>query len=478
MNVRTNDRPREQGVVAATSAYPHPRPRLAGFSPLIAMTATNQQSTMDIDYEHDLHVSYHCDPYHAPTPTVCGPLNPPATQRFIVGILDSGSVVDLVAGSSAVTLGLIGPYMTNNPIPIGGVGGTVNAYLTQPIGLFAAGLSAVGQDGLLNVAALKGHSNVAALVAPIIDCGAGEAVTGFMGTPFLSFFNTVIRVDRPRRVTINNLVYKTPEVQIQRTTDALPDYPRAIAMTFGGLSPATTASYFPVLEPEDLETPSLPTQLSLSPLSIPTGGVFFAEILVLEGEPGPFNTPVSMRVMVDTGAQASIMSPGIAAALNLPMTPDFVVDACGVGGLVTDIPAYYVDYVKINALGGAMEFSRAPFVMLDLASPEGGALDGVLGMNFFWNRNLTFEPSLTGTAFLGVSDPVPFAAGDFDLDSFVDADDAATFQACFGGPASAVTPDCDHVDIDADGDVDLNDFAAMQACFNGSIEAAGVDCRP
>jgi hypothetical protein len=69
--------------------------------------------------------------------------------------------------------------------------------------------------------------------------------------------------------------------------------------------------------------------------------------------------------------------------LNLPFEPDFTVDACGVGGLIEDIPGYYIDYVKINAGGGELEFSRVPFVMIDLPTSQLGQLDGVLGMNFF-----------------------------------------------------------------------------------------------
>ena len=152
----------------------------------------------------------------------------------------------------------------------------------------------------------------------------------------------------------------------------------------------------------------MPTLLSMMPESILTfGGAFFADIGVLEGEPGSTNPIQTIRVLVDTGAQSSIISPTVAANLSLPTEPDFTVDVCGVGGTVEDVPGYYIDYVKISALGGALEFSTAPVVVIDLQSPEGGSLDGVLGMNFFWNRNIVFDPSLTVSSFIHVSDPVP-----------------------------------------------------------------------
>lgn len=459
-----------QSVAGSAVSYPFPRPRLVGFSPLIAIATSSKHSPDDIDYEHDLENSYGCIVSGPPSGGVCGSLNPPADRNFVIGILDSGAVVDLAAGTGAETLGLRGAYLTENFIPIGGVGGEVNAFITQPIGIYAAGLSAVNTGGTLDLNAVVGHSNVAALVAPPIDCGTGEVVAALVGTPFLSFYTSVIRVDTPQRVTVGGRTFTAPDVRIQGLFDPIPDFPRAFAMTVGGISPVLTASYFPDLE--DLVTPLLPTQLSLSPLSFPTGGVFFTEVLPLMGEPSPTNFPIPRRLMVDTGAQSSIISPAMAANLSLPLTPHFTVDACGVGGLVEDIPGYYIDYVKINAFGGALEFSRAPFVVLDLPSPEGGPLDGILGMNFFWNRNVIFDPSLTVSSFFHVSDPIPVAFGDTDVDFHVDPADASFFISCITGPGSAgVNPECDHLDADFNGSIDLRDIAAFQICYSGSLPA-------
>ncbi len=458
-----------EGDVAAMQ-YPHPRPRLAGFSPLIAITTSNKRSEDDIDYEHDLEASYVGDPLDPNT-------EPGADPDFVIGYLDSGAVVDLAAGSAADLLGL-GPFdgnLTTNTVPIGGVGGTVDAWVSQPIGFFAVGLSAVDEYGLLDFSAMVGHSNVSTLAAPSLDCGGDEALTAVVGTPFLAFYNTIIRVDTPQTVTVGGETYTGPDVQIQQQYYTLPTYARAVAIEFGGLSPVLTASYFPDFE--DLRTPIFPTQLSFSPLSVPLGGAFFATIQVLEGEPGPTNPAQSMRVMVDTGAQSSIMSPAMAASLNLPMEPDFTVSVCGVGGLVEDVPGYYIDYVKISAWGGALEFSRAPFVVLDLESPEGGSLNGVLGMNFFWNRNVILEPALSLSGFLHVSDPIPFAYADFDLDFDVDAFDAETFVSCLTGPGpSTLNPECDHIDGNVDGAVDLADFRQFQLCFSGPDTTADTDC--
>ena len=258
--------------------------------------------------------------------------------------------------------------------------------------------------------------------------------------------------------------------------EPLPTFQRTIALELGGLSPVvTTANYYPDFA--DLETPVIPTLLSLFAGTIPGGGAFFTTIYVIEGEPGPTNPAQAMRVMVDTGAQSSIMSSAMAANLSLPFEPDFTVDVCGVGGLVEGVPGFHLDYIKINARGGALEFSRAPFVVLDLPSPEGGVLDGILGMNFFWNRNVIFEPLPLGIGFFHVSDPVPFAYGDSDVDLDVDAPDAETLVSCVTGPGvGTLNPVCDHLDGDDDGDIDLIDFQRFQLCFSGSGVTTDASC--
>ncbi|MDO8629031.1 MAG: retropepsin-like aspartic protease [Phycisphaerales bacterium] len=458
--------PAQGGVSAGAVTYPHPRPRLAGFSPLIAITTSNKKRSPfdESPWEHLLESTY-----------AGQHINPFPEADYVIGFLDSGSVVDLASDFYGLVLGLTGPYMTTNTIPIGGVGGTVQAMISQPVGFFAAGFSAINSNGELNFAALKGHSNVSVVVAPDLACGNGEELTAFVGTPFLAFYNSVIRVDSPRRVSYDIRTYLSPEVSIQNQSAPLPSYPRRFSMELGGISPVATASFFPDFE--DLETPFLPTMLSLTPLSFPTGAVFFANVFLRQGPASPDNPLTPARLMVDTGAQSSIISPAMAANLSLPIEPDFLVDACGVGGLVENIPGYYVDYVKINASGGALEFSRAPFIVLDLGSPEGGPLDGILGMNFFWNRNVIFEPSLTLSSFFHVSDPVPFAAPDFDLDLHVDAPDWAIQEICFTGPSgNGIGPECEHTDLDGDGDVDLADFSALQRCFSGSDDLADAAC--
>jgi hypothetical protein len=444
---------RQANALAETTL---PVPRLAGFSPLVALTLSDERQTGDGQYEHQQEFGY-----------VGNPLGSSASTDFILAILDSGSDVNLAAGSSRDDLALSASFITDNVLPIGGVGGTLDANITWPIAYFGAGLEAVNPDGSLDLAAVKGHSNVSGLAAPPIACvDTGEVVRGIVGMPFITLWNHVINVDDPREVMVRGERFQSPNVTIQPKDEPLPAYAHLIPLEFGGLSPtATTANWYPDFF--DLETPLFPTLMSLSPLSIPFGGAFFTEIELREGPAGGNNFPEEIRVLVDTGAQSSIISRAVAAELNLPLEPDFTVDVCGIGGATT-APGYYIDYVRISALGGALEYAQAPFVVIDLQSPEGGSLDGILGMNFFYDRNVILEPGLTTSAFLHASARLPVSWADADVDFDVDALDAEYFTTCLTPTGlDAVLPQCTHIDRDGDGDVDLSELAAFQAAFTG-----------
>jgi hypothetical protein len=426
-----------------------PEPPMAGFSPLIVIATSDKRDwTDEYEFQHDLHDRY-----------VGDPLNGPIEQNYIIGIFDTGAMVDLVAGQSAVTLGLEGSVLSPHTFPIGGVGGQVDANLTYPIGIFACGLQAINEQGELDPSYLVGHSNVSVLVAPDISCGTGETITGVVGTPFAAFYTTVIKNDQLQVVNLDGQIVTSPTVEILQPYDsAIPEYPYSISMVQGGLVAVTTANYYPDFS--DLETPMFPTLLSMMPGSIPFGAVFFAELWVANGEVSGTNPLQKMRVMVDTGAQSSIMSPGMAANLSLPRDPDFTVDVCGVGGTQNDIPGYRIDYVKINAWGGALEFTEAPFVVLELPSPDGLPLDGVLGMNFFWNRNIVFEPDLVGNSFIHVSEPVSFAYVDFNHNGRVDLADFATMAGAWmtDSEEAAWNPVCD---VFMDNSVDFKDLMQL-----------------
>ena len=450
-----------RGITPVPLALPFPQPPVIGFQPLMVLTTSDRKKNGELEWEHVLESSY-----------VGSPLNPPASENYVVAVIDSGSTADILMECDAATLGLTPSRITPNTVTLSGAGGEIEAFITYPLGIFVAPFTAVDANVILDLNQVVGHSNIAAVQLPQDDCESSP-LNALIGTEFLAFYNTSIRPDQPQVLTVGGRTYKSPLVQILPKNAPLPTYPRRIAMNFGGLAPATTASFFGDFE--DFKTPITPTMLAFA-ASFPTGGAFFSTMGVLEGEPGPTNPIQNARVLVDTGAQATVISPGMAANLNLPAEPDFLVETAGVGGTEL-LPGYYVDYLRINALGGALEFSQVPVVVFDLPSIDGLPLDGIMGMNLFWNRNIIFEPSISGSGFLHVSDPIPFAYGDFDYDFDVDAEDFDYFQMCTSGPTIyQAAPECRHVDYDMDGDVDGDDFGVFQRCYTGPNVIASPTC--
>lgn len=448
------------GVAGTEPDYPHPKPRLAGFSPLVAIATTDEYNSSGEDpaSEHRLESSF-----------VGNPLHPMESPPYVIGYVDSGSDVDLAAGAFAFDLGLF-DLLTPNTLEIGGVGGSADAFVTFPVGVFVDSLEAIDVNGGLDTSNMLGHSNVSMLVAPQIECETGDVLTAIVGTPMLTFYTSVIEVSRPIAREYFGSVLTSPTVNVQQKFEPIPPMDHAMAIEFGGLSLATTAAYWP--DPFDPDVPFVPTLMTLLPGSIPFGGSFFGSIQVAEGEVGPLNPLQTLRVLVDTGAQSTVISPGVAANLNLPFTPDFTVDVCGVGGSASGVPGYYLDFLRINALGGALQFSRVPVIVVDLPSPEGGSLDGILGMNLFWNRDVVWDPDLQLSGSFFVSAPLDVPFGDNNVDFAVGKTDAAYFIACMTPPdGSGTPPQCHHLDQAFDGDVDLRDLQQFMLCYSGLQQA-------
>lgn len=441
---------------------------VVGFSPLVAISTSNRRIGGEFNFEHTLQ----------PNGYVGTALTGQGDSNYVIGVLDSGSVADIFEGQAAAQLGITGQWVTGNTTPLGGPAGFVDGPVTERLGVFAQGLGAIQPDGKLDLAALKGHTNVSGVIIPQ---GAGVEFTlpSIIGTPLMAFYDSVIRSDLTRSVVVDGERRFSPDVQIVNPGQA-PTLAHRIAIEFGGplAGLATTAAYYPDILNLDFEVPYRPTVVDITGGSLLSGGgLFFGNVGVVEGEPGPLNPIQNLRLMVDTGAQGSIISEGVAANLSLDLNnPDFTIDVGGIGGIIEDVPGFYIDFMRINASGGALDFVQAPFLVRDLPSPEGGTLDGILGMNFFWDRNVVFKPSLTGTGFFEVSAPVVFK-GDLDGDGMVDAFDVAKFELALADLEAfhAQNPNVNPIlvgDIDGMGEFDAFDvarFEALLAAAGGSV---------
>jgi hypothetical protein len=106
--------------------------------------------------------------------------------------------------------------------------------------------------------------------------------------------------------------------------------------------------------------------------------------------------------MFDTGAQITVIGSRIAANLRLnPNYPEFQVEILDVTGAVEIYNGYYIDQIEIPALGEWLIATNVPVVLIDVASPELGTLDGIIGMNLFTEFTLL----LNGGGFALQGDP-------------------------------------------------------------------------
>lgn len=442
-----------------TLATEQPIP-IDGFMPYVAIALTNKSYPGEFQFAHVLANS-----------VIGTPLHSPLSDNYAIGILDTGGTVNVVGQCDRDVLGVTEAWLTGNTITVGGAGGEAEADITQPLGMFLAGLQAIDPTtSSLDTTKLVGHWNVSAAIPQEIACGDIVDIPTTIGSSLVAFRDVWIRNDHKRTVVRNGHTYTGPEVGVYVPGDpAVPSYPTVVPLDPrpGGL---TTSAYFPALmDLQDFRTPGIPTALAALEGDLPTGGWFVASVWLKGASSGEINK----YFMVDTGAQISLVRSFVAGQLGLnPAAPEFTVEVTGVAGEVTTAPGFYLDSLKIDAFGGPITFTQVPIIILDVPSVEGGLLDGIIGTNVFFNRNLAFKPNLQGSSVIEISGPIP-RYGDFDSDGDVDLVDFAHFRDCFNGSnRPPAYTNCLDADTNSDGDIDLLDFALFRACFNGSNNPA------
>ena len=115
-------------TLSEQASTPEPIP-IAGFLPYLAVALSNKAQPGEFQYAHVLTTSVLGTPLHAPL-----------DQGYAIGILDTGGTVHLAGHCDRSALGLTAAWFTGNTVPLGGAGGQIDADVTQPLGLFAAGI--------------------------------------------------------------------------------------------------------------------------------------------------------------------------------------------------------------------------------------------------------------------------------------------------------------------------------------------------
>lgn len=405
----------------------------------------------------------------------------PATD-YAIGIWDTGASTTVVGHEAGTTLGLFNGYTTLSTIEITGVTGSVFAWVSQPIGLFMTGLGEIDpQTSSLNLNHMIGLGNVSVAVGQQPGIDEPDLPTA-LGAPMSVWFAAAVDNSVSHTVSVAGQDYTGPDISFTDYDDPnLPDYSTIVPLELrplGGIS----IQYIPCLEltgacSSGFGAPSSPSII----IGNSSQSLFFVASVDLYDR--QYSAIDKDRFIIDTGAQVSVVGSRIGARLNLdPNHPQFEVEVQGVDGTTSLVPGYYLDRIDIPALGQWLSFTRVPVILLDVASPEGGTLDGIVGMNLFNNYNFV----LRGGGLFTQPDPTleleliapEVVDVDFDDDSDLDLADFAHMQTCYTGPDTVqLDPACFDTLLDADSDTDADDLALFAGCLSAPGVPADADCR-
>ncbi len=391
-------------VVAPVTTVP-----IGGYQPLVAVSMTNEDTVDDLDF-----FAVNTDTYLANGLPGANALASNGSPHYRVALLDTGAQVHLMTAGAITDFDFAGNNLLGTEvIGLGGAGGTEFGTIHDPTGIYVTGFSnATGGASLsLNTSSLVGQYNVSIVGAN----NPASLLPDVVGLPLASQYTTVINADQRKEIVVGSEVFESPEVQMLPFGD--PGIPNitltAPLQLLPGSAFASPPAFFPNLglpDPNDFhQDPSIPSNIP--------GAMF------IQGD--IFNNGVAQNDMLmffDTGAQVTVVSELVASNLGFDVvldTPEFTVEIQGAGGVVLDVPGFFVESFSLDTVGGSFALTNVPVIVLDVPDPRDGIniVPAIIGTNLFADRNIVINPE-PGNAFLAISDIVTLI-GDLNSDGFV-----------------------------------------------------------
>ncbi len=356
-------------------------PPIDGFVPWIAVSLTDARSD-DLDffaYDSPYLVGWYLTTY--------------PQLDFAIGLYDTGASANIMGNANAVLAGVFdnsleGPFT----VELAGATGSVDAIVSLPLGLFIDGIDAIDPypydpNGILDMSGMVGEWNTSILLGQFPSPGAPDLPTA-IGSPMAVYYAAHFQVDQQITVIHHGEEYNGPPITFYPWYDpCIPTYSNKITLELR--PPGGAVAYWPSLDPNDEEIRFVPQVPSVIMGDSMQSLFFFPEVDLVEGNKSATEQD---EFMYDTGAQVTVIGSTLAARLGLnPATSDFEVEIIDVTGGTTIVPGFYLDSIEIPAIGQWLSFTNVPVVMLDVASVEGGFLDGIIGMNLFNEYNFIFN---------------------------------------------------------------------------------------
>jgi predicted aspartyl protease len=430
-------------------------PPIDGFVPYVAVAITDERSVL---YDADAYTEN----------SVAGDYLPGRENDYVIGIFDTGATAHIINSYDAVTTGISYPdFVTSLTVTLLGATGQVDALVSQPLGVFADGLAAIDSNTLIaDDSNMVGQSNVAIIVGDIVESPNLPTV---VGSPLAFFFTTVIENSKAVTLTIDGNEISSPNIRLhQHDSNNIPVYSNKIYLELRPTS-AYAVQYNPCFEllgdtcPEGDGEPTTPSVVFGSLLDVPQSLFFIKRTDLAHGN----RTSQQKKFMFDTGAQITVISESQAAELELLQNdPNFYVEIVDVSGQHTIADGYYVELLEITAIPSWLSFTNVPVVVIDVDSPEGGILEGIIGMNLFVDMDFYIrggglygqEAPYIKFAFLpaGLLGDIAPAGGDGIVDML---DLAALAEAWLANPLSANWNG--RADMVGDAIINFRDFAIL-----------------
>ncbi len=365
-------------------------PPIDGFIPWIAVAVSNERELIDsYDWVGKISHSY------------SGSGITGAAKDYVLGIFDTGASATVMGYWPATDLGLFiggeeNDLITGSSIKISGVTGEVETWVSQPMGIYIEGLDAIDEfSGILDTSSLLGETNVSIVVGkdPCLPPVRPDLPVA-IGTPLSVYYTAVFDNANPITVHYDGSDFTGPDIDFY-PNDAcnVQSYSQIVPLELRPMG-GVNVQYAPNFGLMELFTFEFDTNLPPGIPSVIMGNlsqsIFFVHSVDLTD--GFMTATDKNRFMFDTGAQVTVIGSRVGARLGLnPDNPDFTVEIIGVTGIPTDAPGFYIDSIAIPALGGWLRFANVPVILLDVFSPEGGTLDGIIGMNLLDDFNFVLH---------------------------------------------------------------------------------------
>ncbi|MGA1980116.1 MAG: retropepsin-like aspartic protease [Sedimentisphaerales bacterium] len=368
-----------KSITGAVFAAVIDSPPIDGFVPWIVVSITDERGGYwDIDA--------------VPTTEVIGNyLTENPQSDYAIGIFDTGASAHVISDDDAFKTGIYDADMvTHQPVELVGATGTAIGYASQPLGIFIAGLDILEPNGLLlDDSDTLGEYNVSAIVGDPVE---SPNLPTAIGIPLGVYFSAAFCNNKQFSVTIDGNDFNSPYISFYNLGDSsVPSYSNLIDLQLRP-SDASAVQYIPCdligdcgEDPEG--SPAIPSTIwgMLSSQSL-----YFLPWVNL-ADNNESITGID-GFMFDTGAQITVISRTMASGLRLDThNPDFTVEIQDVTGQVTVAPGFYLDSLEIPADGQWLEYTNVPVIALNIDSPEGGFLDGIIGMNLFVDLNFVIN---------------------------------------------------------------------------------------